>query len=81
MSFARRKCSIKYDYRMTHTSIERCIKIKDLVVTFDTELSFRDHIKNVVTWATKMLILRTTKRFNKTQALNALYFALFRLIV
>lgn len=69
---------IEYSYSINDITLERVSKIKDLGVTFLPNLSFKDHINNVVNSASRTLgfLIRTCKQFNKTSTLTVLFQAL-----
>lgn len=55
MTFVREASFINYEYSVDGVKLERVYKIKDLGVTFLPNLSFRDHISDVVNSASRTI--------------------------
>lgn len=63
ISFSRRRVSVLYDYSIDGSLLARLDRVKDLGVTFNTCLSFVDHIGSIVNKANA--ILGFVKRWSK----------------
>lgn len=80
MSFFRIKNPIKYSYTLNNHSLLSVSEIRDLGITFDTKLSFINHINMITSKAMKMLgfIIRISKDFKNIHTLKLLYTTLVR---
>lgn len=80
MTYSRKKKALQYNYGMGGVTVSRKWSVKDLGITFDVQLTFVDHINNIVNSANKMLgfVIRNTKSFTNTAALKSIYFAMVR---
>lgn len=75
ITFTRAKNSILYPYIINETILPRYQSCRDLGVTFDSRLSFSNHIDNIVKSAWRVLgfVLRLGKRFENIDTLRSLY--------
>ena len=80
MSFSRRKSIELFNYQLDNVTLNRVTQFKDLGVTFDSKLSFDEHIRLTTESAYKSLgfILRNGREFNNVKTLNTLYTAFVR---
>lgn len=80
ITFTNKMNYIKYDYHIDGSVLTRVSVIRDLGVLFDTSLSFRHHIENIVSKAKRMLgfIIRMSKPFRNCSSIILLYNALVR---
>lgn len=71
---------IKYNYILNGSSLKSSVQVKDLGVTFRDNLSFNDHIANMVAQASRKLgfIIRICYHFRNVSTFKLLYFALVR---
>ena len=53
-SFSRKKILLMYDYTIDGTALSRVTYVRDLGITYDSELTFREHICNISSRACKM---------------------------
>lgn len=80
VSFTRKIKKHNFQYYINRTLIDRKDVIKDLGITFDSKLSFNEHISVIVNASYKTLgfIIRNVKSFNNLDAIKSLYFSLVR---
>lgn len=80
VSYTRKHNSIQYPYKIDGIDLERLKVIKDLGITFDSELTFVSHINIKIAEATKLLgfIIRNCKDFSNIKALQILYCSFVR---
>lgn len=80
MSFSRKQDLSLNEYVINNTIILRRDKLKDLGVTFDTKLTFNDHIAEITASAYKKLgfIIRNSKGFENSNTLFLLFNAFVR---
>jgi ribonuclease P/MRP protein subunit RPP40 len=80
MSYTNKSTTILFDYHIDHCLLTRDNMICDLGITFDTRLTFSNHINVIVSGALRSLgfIIRCTKNFSDIRSLNMLYFAFVR---
>lgn len=80
ISFTNRRQPILFDYQLNNTTVEKVCKVKDLGVVFDSKLTFKYHIQELVKKAHRNLgfIIRITKDFTSSDCLVHLYNALVR---
>lgn len=84
ISITRNRMPILYDYglstALTTMTIDRVDKIKDLGLTLDNQINFRDHIADICKQAYRMLgfIMRTSYHFKDVNAATALFTAYVR---
>jgi hypothetical protein len=81
MSYTNKSTTILFDYHIDHCLLTRDNMICDLGITFDTRLTFSNHINViVVSGALRSLgfIIRCTKNFSDIRSLKMLYFAFVR---
>lgn len=80
VTYTRKQSPILFDYKLGGVPFSRSDNIKDLGITFDSELNFNKHVENVVISSYKNLgfIIRNTKGFNDTKVLITLYNSLIR---
>ena len=76
MNFSlKRRLNILFDYTLSDNVLHRVSEIKDLGVTFSSNLCFNVHITNVVNKAFRMLgfIRRNTKHIKDSGTIKVLY--------
>lgn len=80
MSYSRRKTTELFDYHLDNVIMNRVTQFKDLGVTFDSKLSFDEHIRLTTESAYKSLgfVLRNGREFDNVKTLNTLYTAFVR---
>ena len=80
MSFTNKNIQTLYPYDLNNTILTRVDSFCDLGVTFDSKLSFVNHINNICANALKSLgfILRCGSSFSDFDCLKILYFAYVR---
>jgi hypothetical protein len=80
MSYTNKSTTILFDYHIDHCLLTRDNMICDLGITFDTRLTFSNHINVIVSGALRSLgfIIRCTKNFSDIRSLKMLYFAFVR---
>lgn len=80
MSYTRAKNPFEADYRLGMDVILRVYTITDLGVTFDTKLTFHDHVKALTANCFRRLgfVIRNAKDFSQTCVIQLLYSALVR---
>ena len=78
--YNRRLTEIHHTYTIDTTPLEIVPVLKDLGVTFDTALTFKQHITSITTSSLKLwgFIMRTCKDFRNTDSSRALYYSLVR---
>lgn len=76
------KCrnNLYFQYNINNTIISYTEYVKDLGVTFESNLCFKTHINNIVQSAYKVLgfIIRNTQLFDDSSTLRILFFSLVR---
>jgi hypothetical protein len=80
ITFSRKRVPLIFNYSMSNIHLVRLNKIRDLGVTLDSELIFKDHIFDTASKAAQMLgfILRTSRVFNNIHTIKLLYRSLVR---
>lgn len=80
VSFTRKLIPVTYTYIFSGVDLGRATSVTDLGVTFDSRLSFSDHIINSTKAALRTLgfIVRTTKPFFYTESILPLYYSFVR---
>lgn len=80
MTFSRRTEIYSYDYECNGRRLERHIVLRDLGVLFDTELSFVEHISQIILDAAKVygFMIRNCRDFTEINCLKILYNAVIR---
>ena len=83
MTFTRRKCITLYDYKINSKLLCRCESITDLGITFDTPLSFVEHINNSINKAFRFLgfVIRNSHDFWNSNCISVLYNSYVRSIL
>jgi hypothetical protein len=80
ISFTKKKKKQCFQYSINSSVLKRVTTIRDLGVTLDSELSFREHYTDIILKSHKMLgfMFRITKPFSRPQSLITLYCSLVR---
>ncbi|CAG9133473.1 unnamed protein product [Plutella xylostella] len=80
MSYTRAKNPVEANYRIGADVILRVYTITDLGVTFDTKLTFHDHVKALTANCFRRLgfVIRNAKDFSQSCVIQLLYSALVR---
>lgn len=80
MTFSRRSEIFSYDYECDGMRLERHTVLRDLGVLFDTELSFVEHISQIVLDAARVygFMVRNCRDFTEINCLKILYNAVIR---
>lgn len=80
ISFTRNRSEIKFNYSLGNTPLDRVGVIRDLGVIFDSKLTFRPHIEDIVNRSRRVLgfITRITKPFKRPESYQLLYLSLVR---
>lgn len=80
VTFSRKSSNLIFDYSIDNLTLERVYSIKDLGVTFDSKLTFIDHINTITNSALRMLgfIIRITRKFSSIDSILSLYFSFVR---
>ena len=80
MSFYNNRKPVLFVYNIDNAILERCTKIKDLGVTFDSRLSFSGHINTIVSSAAKVLgyCIRNWGSFTDINTLKLIYVSFVR---
>ncbi|KYB24594.1 hypothetical protein TcasGA2_TC030943 [Tribolium castaneum] len=80
VSFTKKQNIINYPYEISNSVLNRVITVKDLGITFDAELSFNFHVREIVDKALKSygFIYRNGREFTNIKILRILYFAFVR---
>ena len=83
MSFTNKNSEILYSYTIDDTILSRVNSFRDLGVTFDSRLTFVNHINNICARAYKSLgfILRCGGSFHDVTCLRILYFCYVRSVL
>ena len=83
ISFNRKKEPITFNYTMSGEPLLRVEQVRDLGVTLDTMLSFRQHYNEIIAKANRQLgfIFKIANGFRDPLCLRALYFSLVRSIL
>lgn len=83
LTFTKNRNKIKFDYLIGNDKLSTKTSARDLGITFDTSLTFKLHINNIIAKANKMMgfIFRTTKGFRNPLSLLHLYKCLIRSIL
>ena len=83
VSYSRKKTKFHFDYLMNNVPLERCEKIKDLGIYFDSQFNFNYHVQQILSSSSSSLgfIMRNAKPFDSIAACVSLYkaFVLSRL--
>ncbi|KAG5866983.1 hypothetical protein JTB14_037830 [Gonioctena quinquepunctata] len=76
ITFTRNKTVSVGQYTLNRVGLKRCSQVRDLGVTYDSELIFDIHINKVMNKSLKMLgyITRQTQFISNPQAILALYY-------
>lgn len=79
-TFFKTRNPIIFQYRINNETLDRVDSLKDLGVTFSSDLRFTAHIENLTNRAMKLLgfMFRTLKDFNNIFALKNVYCAIVR---
>lgn len=77
MSYHSLRNPIDYTYKIKDVKLIRCFRKKDPGITFDSKLSFNQHVTQITSSLlnTMGFIMISTKSFNKTSAIILLYSA------
>lgn len=80
MTFGRKLRPILYNYTLNGQEITRATNMKDLGVTFDRGLTFRDHVSDLAKESFKRLgfVMRNAHDFANPQVIRLLYTTLVR---
>ena len=80
LSYTKAKNPILYPYTLGEEILLRVQQIKDLGITFQNDLSFKSHIKDITKSAYRTLgmVIRNCKHFESINTLQTLYRALIR---
>lgn len=80
LSYTRKSKPLLVSYNINNTSLLRNFSVRDLGVTFNSNLDFSEHIQIITTKAYKILgfLKRKTTNFTSQKALEVLYFGLVR---
>lgn len=80
VTFSRKSHPCLYPYHIANQSITRTDSIRDLGVTFDSQLSFNAHVESIVSSANRSLgfIMRSCKEFTDLKCLKLLFFSFVR---
>ena len=83
ISFSRSHNIINFDYKIDNQSLSRLTTIKDLGVTFDSRLTFKPHLDNIIRRSMRnwYFICRHTKEFKDAKSIKTLYLSLVRSIL
>ena len=75
VTYTHKRLPIEHRYALNDTVIARVSAITDLGVTFDSQLSFRSHISEIVTKASQRagFIIRNCREFTNVQVFKMLY--------
>ncbi|XP_063902465.1 uncharacterized protein LOC135122189 [Zophobas morio] len=79
-TYSRKLSLISFNYSLQGVDLKRPEFIRDLGVTFDSKLSFVEHIRIIEDSANKCLgfVIRNTKEFQEVHIVKLLYFAYVR---
>ena len=82
LSFSRKRAVFEYEYKINGQILVRVEKMRDLGVTFDTQLNFKNHIYDITGRASRMygFIVRNCKEMN-VLCIKTLYVAYVRSIL
>ncbi|KAG6460079.1 hypothetical protein O3G_MSEX011756 [Manduca sexta] len=80
ISFTRARTPMHYEYKVGEEPMQRVSQVRDLGVLVSTELSFREHIRNICKKAYRNLglVLRQSQGFTNITTIKVLYDALVR---
>lgn len=80
VSYTRKQNAVIYPYSINNVVLSRNLTIKDLGVTFDSKLTFCDHILDVISKAYKMFgfLYRNCREFTSVHTICLLYCSLIR---
>lgn len=83
MSFTRKHNIIDYTYRIDEAALARVSEMRDLGVTFDSQITFNEHIIIMTKKASKMygFIVRNSRQFNNLKCIRQLYISFVRSIL
>lgn len=75
VSFSKKKEPMLYNYTLDNVSLNRVTEFKDLGITFDTKLSFKQHIDDIVLACYRSLgfVIRNSCKFNDINILFLLF--------
>lgn len=74
---------MKYDYKINGTALARVTDMRDLGVTFDSQLTFKAHISEITNKASKMygFIVRKCRLFTNIKCIRMLYITYVRSVL
>ena len=80
MSYTRAKQPILNAYKIGNECLKRAQETTDLGITFQSDLSFRNHVANIIknTYRTMGMVIRNCSYFKSTAPLEMLYCSLIR---
>ena len=80
MTYTKKLNPVCFSYLINDKSIKKIQLVKDLGITFDSHLSFTQHMHNICLSSSKMLgfTFRLTKDFTDPQLMKMLYFSFVR---
>jgi hypothetical protein len=80
MTFSRKRCAMRFDYKLFDTSLEIVDDIRDLGIILDSKIDFHKHVTNVCKSASRLLgfIMRTSSEFSSFSVVKVLYDAYVR---
>lgn len=80
VSYTRKQLVHEYAYHIDTTELVRCTSCKDLGITFDSQLTFNDHVTQKISDAMKFFgfIVRNCRSFTDVNALEVLYYSYIR---
>lgn len=83
ITFHRTKNPLLYEYMMNNQMLQRVSTVRDLGITLDASLSFKQHYSDIIAKANRQLgfIFKIADEFKDPLCLKALYCALVRSIV
>ena len=81
LSFSRKKTQFNYEYKMEERALARVAEMRDLGVTFNSQLTFRSHISNLTSRASSMygFIVRSCEQLG-VECVRTLYVSYVRTI-
>jgi hypothetical protein len=83
ISFTRNHNILTFNYSISNTTLNRVTSIKDLGILLDSQLTFENHIIQIVSRANKLLgfVIRNSRQFTNDKSVKLLYFSLVRPIL
>lgn len=80
ITFSNKRMPLSFQYKINGEPINSVTEVNDLGVLFDSKLSFRSHVLNIVKKAYRNLgfVMRTTKDFTNLNCIKFLFFSLVR---